>query len=462
MKLSYAQIVAVLAALFAANVCYHLLGKHVGQSQGPSWFAAGCSDQAESGGANCAAVLQSPWSYWPPMHPNESPARPHIPVAFLGLVYYGILTVWFVGIGSPSRSRRWLHIFPMLLIIMGLAASVMFLYIMFTKLDQWCPWCVVTHALNAIIAICAVLMWPRKADSAVASPEPSAPAHPTWQLALVTIIACGLVLFGFNKMQAHMKVARELEIRNYMLERYVDTYKQLTADGRAFFVRWQSTPQTPITLREDDPKRTGAEDLAHTFGIIVYSDFGCPMCRTVAERLEKQVQPLFGGNLLVWFKHYPLDTTCNPLTSELKHPHACDAARMAEAARVLKGNIGFWLAHDFLFEHQAEIRSGLVTPERVAEHVGVDAAALRTTMMSEGVTKRLMEDFQGARAANLPGTPGVYINDRRVENFAMDNMRFWDLLADMYWRARKMERPETTRLPVTPATPSTPGSSAAP
>lgn len=458
MKLSYAQIVAVLAALFAANVCYHLLGKHVGQAQGPSWFAAGCSDKAEPGAADCAAVLQSPWSYWPPKFPDKPSKAGHIPVAFMGLVYYGILTVWFLGVGSPSRSRRWLHAIPMLLIGAGLAASVMFLYIMFTKLDQWCPWCVVTHALNLLIAICAVLMWPR-GKSAGDAPLPK---HPSFQLLLVTVIACALVLFGFNKMQAHMNNRRILEMTNNVLNKYIETYQQLTADGRVFMFKWQQSAPTTITLREDDPKRTGATGLEDTFGIVVYSDFGCPMCRKVSERLEKQVQPLFGGNLLIWFKHYPLDTTCNPMTTELKHPHACDAARMAEAARVLKGNIGFWLAHDFLFEHQDEIRPGLFTPERVAAHIGVDAAALRGTMMSAEITQRLLEDVEGARAAGLPGTPGVYINNRRIENFALENMRFWDLMADMYWQARKMDRPAETRLAPPPATPGTPGSSAAP
>ena len=125
---------------------------------------------------------------------------------------------------------------------------------------------------------------------------------------------------------------------------------------------------------------------------------------------------------------------------------------------MLKGNPGFWLAHDLLFDLQDDIKLGRVTPERVAEHIGVDAATLRITMMSEELTQRLRADAEGARASGLPGTPGVYINDRRVENFALENMRFWDLLADMYWQARKIERPESTRLPAPTPTPSSPGS----
>lgn len=468
MKLSYAQVVAVLAALFAANICYHLLGKHVRQAPGPSWFSAGCTEKSEPGGANCAAVLQSKWSYWPPKVPDESPPRGHVPVAFLGLVYYGILAVWFLGIGRPSRARWWIHVPPLLLIVMGLAASGMFLFIMFAQLEQWCPWCVVTHVLNGVIAVCAVVLWPRRdrvvegaaADDAAA--HVPLMAHPSWRLVVTTVIACALVVFGFNQMQAQMNGRRVLEGLNIALGKYVETFQQLTGDGQIFVLKWQQAPPTPITLRADDPRRTSAEDMAHPFGIVVYSDFGCPQCRKLAQRIDEKIQPLFGGNLLVWFKHYPLDTACNSMTTEVKHPHACDAARMAEAARALSGNPGFWIVHDYLFAHQEDIKLGGMTPERVAELIGVDAGTLRVTMQSEEITQRLREDTEGARAAGLPGTPGVYINDRRVEFLALENLRFWDHLADQYWRARNMERPESTRLPAPPATPSNPSSSAVP
>lgn len=461
MTWSRAQVTAVVAALLAATVSYHLLGKHVRQTPGPSWFAAGCSDSPEPGGANCAAVLQSPWSYWPPKLPDRPSPKGHVPVAFLGLAYYAVLAVWFAGIGVPSRGRRWLHLIPLLVIAGGLAASGMFLYIMFAKLEQWCPWCVATHALNGVIAVCAVLMWPRKRVEEEGAVDAAA-VHPSGRLAVMTVTGCILALYGLNKMQVQMQDRRVLELTDAVLKKYIETYQTLTADGRVFLFYWQQSVKTPIDLHVDDPVRAWTDDPENVLHVVVFSDFGCPMCRKVAERIEREVQPLFAGNIAVWFKHYPLDTTCNPMTSELKHPFACDAARMAEAARVLAGNVGFWMAHDFLFAHQEEIRLGKITPERVAGHVGVDAAALRTTMMSEAVSQRLVDDAQLARRVGLPGTPGVYIHERRIENFALENLRFWDLMAEFYWQARKVERPAETRLSVRAATPGNPGSAGVP
>ncbi|MFQ5495679.1 MAG: vitamin K epoxide reductase family protein, partial [Phycisphaerae bacterium] len=143
MKLSkMVSLAAVLLAAAAAVLCYHLLVKHVTGSSGAAWFDAGCRDAGEKGGgADCAAVLASPYSYWPPKRVDEAPNTPHIPVAFLGLVYYSVLGVWLIGVGRPSRARRWLHLVPMVTIGLGLAGSVYFTFIMFTMLEEWCPWC---------------------------------------------------------------------------------------------------------------------------------------------------------------------------------------------------------------------------------------------------------------------------------------------------------------------------------
>ena len=103
-------IAAVLGCVAAAYVSSNLLEKHITGSSGVSWFEAGCSDDDEPGGADCAKVLASPYSYFPAKstdpepqnqhnHTRRVPDRtPHVPVAFLGLVYYSGLAVWFIGI----------------------------------------------------------------------------------------------------------------------------------------------------------------------------------------------------------------------------------------------------------------------------------------------------------------------------------------------------------------------------
>jgi uncharacterized membrane protein len=169
------QVVAAVLCFAAAVVSYNLVLKHVTGSSGAAWFEAGCSDKPSPGGANCAAVLASPYSYFPPKMSKEPDGRPHLPVAFLGLFYYSALLTWIIGIGRPSPRRRRLHILPLLLVGMGLAASAYYLNIMFRVLDEWCSWCVVTHVLNLLIAICFVLLWPRRPKAVLAGTEAGMP-----------------------------------------------------------------------------------------------------------------------------------------------------------------------------------------------------------------------------------------------------------------------------------------------
>ena len=141
-KWTFLEVFAIALSLGATYVSYTLLEKHLTGSAGPGWFEAGCNPGGdEGGGANCAAVLASPYSYWPPKKDAASKSTGYMPVAFLGLVYFSMLTVWLVGVGRPSPSRRWVVLLPLLFIGCGLLGSIRFLYIMYALIDEWCPWC---------------------------------------------------------------------------------------------------------------------------------------------------------------------------------------------------------------------------------------------------------------------------------------------------------------------------------
>jgi Vitamin K epoxide reductase family/Thioredoxin len=120
-------------SLLAAGISSLLLQKHMTGKAGISLFEAGCEVGGETGNVSCAKVLQSPYAVWPHVRGNEDAAaiRKKVPVAFLGLIYYLALAVWFNGVGLPDASRRWVLLLPGLLIAAGVASSVYFLFVMF-------------------------------------------------------------------------------------------------------------------------------------------------------------------------------------------------------------------------------------------------------------------------------------------------------------------------------------------
>ena len=143
-----------MCALFASVVCYQLVLRHVTGLSGPAWFELGCSDKTGGAAAGCTEVLASPYSYFPPKHGKNVPAGlPHIPVAFIGLMYYSTLLAWLVGVGRPAYAKRGLHYAAFLLVALGLGGSAYFVWIMSRVISEWCPWCMFTHVLNLLIFI---------------------------------------------------------------------------------------------------------------------------------------------------------------------------------------------------------------------------------------------------------------------------------------------------------------------
>ncbi len=461
---------AIVFALAATTVSYKLFLKHMTGSSGSSWFDAGCSDEETAGAANCAAVLASPYSYFPPRLPDEPAGTPHLPVAFLGLIYYSLLSVWLIGIGRPAYTYRFLHLLPMLFVCSGLASSGYYIWIMFSELDQWCPWCMVTHALNALIAVSLVLMWPRnpKPMPAGESTQPedavstTVPAHPTARLVVLTGVAMFLVLFGNQQLLGRTGFERRANANQRNYDLCMTAVNRIKGDADTLVASWQRAPGHRIPIRTDDPARMTGTDTTHPLDLIVFSDFECPVCNRVARFLEHSVDPLFGGNLHMVFKHYPLHADCNPQTKTKMHPRACEAAKQAEAVRLVGGNDAFWKAHDYLFANQKRFKQHPLTLDDMAASIGISAAQISDAMMSSGIEERIAEDARLAHTLGVTTTPSVFLSGRRVDAIARGSVVFWDRIADIYWKNRKLPRPESTKLPKKTITPGSPGPKAAP
>lgn len=448
------QIIAVTLCLSASWISYKLLAKHVTGTSGSAWFDAGCVED-EAGSSGCATVLASPHSYWPPKRADEPAGTPHIPVAFLGLIYFSSLAVWLIGVGSPSRQRRRVHWIPLLGVGAGLALSARFVWVMFSVIGKWCPWCLITHIMNLVIAVCVVMLWPRKTRTPVvsatikddapavsAAPYSARESHPSWRRVLGTIGVVIVVTYG-NYGQGGMLAVRRTQLT---LQQCLGAVARIKGDTPTLIKNWNLQTKREIAVRSDDPVRAPAETGKMPLPVVVFSDFKCPSCKRFAELLDDKIVPLFDGRLHIVFKHYPIDQECNKLASRTLHPHACSAARIAEAARMLGGNESFWQAHDLLFEMQsAETRHSEYEVATIAKRLGLDESKLIATMQLEEVGQRINEDAALAKTCGVNGTPAVFVNGKRVDTLALNEIGFWDAIAESYWRKIKTPRPPSTR-----------------
>ncbi len=485
------QGLTVLLAVAALVICFMLLRKHLTGSSGFAWFEAGCPVDATKSTASCAAVLQSPYSYWPhkkPTTPGAAPAGRGYPVAFLGMVYYSVLIVWFLGVGRPSFARRWLHLVPLILIGLGLIGSAYFMYVMFAKLDDWCPWCLATHILNALIAGCVILLWSRAAKDEPTSAEekpvlpprgareslerraPAAlnaagPSHPSWRLVLITLLAMIVTALGEQQLMGRFDAVLDQASIRSEVSALREMIRQIQGDPNRLLRVWDVGEQRNLSIRPDDPVRFFAKpDQKPFLDFVIFSDMECPSCKLTEEFLEKQVQPLFGGRIRVIFKHFPLDPTCNAQASHALHKNACKAAKIAEAARLQGDADAFWRAHDLLFTRQKPPPVGLdgVDPKEIAKTLGLDANRLVADMELPTIAQRITEDVNEAKRLEIRRTPFIFVHGKEVDSIAVKVLGFWDALADSYWGSIDTPRPETTRMKTAPPTPSSPGSTGAP
>lgn len=154
--------------------------------------------------------------------------------------------------------------------------------------------------------------------------------------------------------------------------------------------------------------------------VIEYGDYQCAECAE-AHELHAQVRPwLEDGRLCFAFRHFPLIDA---------HPLALRAARAAEAAGA-QGR--FWQMHDLLMNRVTDERAqegGSVSASRqaidvegLARRAGLDAKRFRTDMEDPALLERILEDFREGLASGVNGTPTFYLDGRRVDAGAVEEL----------------------------------------
>jgi protein-disulfide isomerase len=175
--------------------------------------------------------------------------------------------------------------------------------------------------------------------------------------------------------------------------------QQIKAAPAAAAARPQVDPNKVYNIPLTDAHMKGPKDAKVT--IVEFSDFQCPFC--------KQATPLLDDVLKSYPKEVNLVFKQFPLTSI--HPNAMPAAKAAVAA----GKQGkFWQMHDIMFENNREL-----TPDKLKEYatkVGLDVARWEKDMASPEVQAQIDREMQDARAADVTGTPTIFVGGKRLQN----------------------------------------------
>ena len=428
-RLLVSAIVAFAAA--GAWISGELLKQHAGMWNASSGhgnlFVRACL-AVQSAGFDCAAALQSGWAVikvpvpWLAGHAALIVNWIAAPVALLGLCYFAFFGVWFFLSGGHAWQGSFWRRFPVYIARGGAIGSAFYLGVMAFGGSPWCLWCIATHLVNFILLL-GIERLSRSDIRSGADDHDNAsksPACPGWTSrdALRTACVAAMVVAGICVYYHDHVVLRNALAGLRPYERLVTSMR----NDPAFLLReFYAQKRADIPPRENDCRDENEPRL------VVFTDFECPGCRCNAKSLRAKVAPAFGGRLAIEVRHFPLCGSCNHGVSGDFHPHACDAARAAEAARALDGENGFGRMSELLFDNRTRLGAQLYP--RLARQIGLDVDRFQAAMAGDAVSRAVQSDIELGRQLGVKGTPAMFLDGRPVPELCQ-TPTFWEAVAN--------------------------------
>jgi protein-disulfide isomerase len=139
--------------------------------------------------------------------------------------------------------------------------------------------------------------------------------------------------------------------------------------------------------------------------LVEYSDFECPVCRSLHDVLRGML-PNYAGKVRVVFKDFPL---------EQLHPWARTAA-IAGRCAYRQNPQAFWKMYDFIYDNQEIISAANAWTKMVdyAGQSGLEADAFKSCMASPEAGEAVNASRANGQKLDVNSTPTMFVNGRRL------------------------------------------------
>jgi len=139
--------------------------------------------------------------------------------------------------------------------------------------------------------------------------------------------------------------------------------------------------------------------------IVEYSDFECPVCRSLHDNL-RGILPNYAGKVRVIFKDFPL---------EQLHPWARTAAIAGRCAYQQKPE-AFWKVYDLIYDNQENIsaENAWVKMTDYAAQTGLNADSFKGCMAGPEAAAAVNASHANGQKLEVNSTPTVFVNGRRM------------------------------------------------
>jgi protein-disulfide isomerase len=183
----------------------------------------------------------------------------------------------------------------------------------------------------------------------------------------------------------------------------------VSKDGK-FLLRGEMSDLTKDPLAENRAKiqmkdAPSIGDAKAPVTLVEYSDFECPVCRSLHD-VVRGILPNYTGKLRVVFKDFPLDQL---------HPWARTAAIAGRCAYQQKPE-AFWKMYDFIYDNQELISAANAWTKMTdyAAQSGLDADTFKSCAASEEAAAAVNASRANGELLEVSSTPTVFVNGRRL------------------------------------------------
>jgi protein-disulfide isomerase/uncharacterized membrane protein len=253
------------------------------------------------------------------------------------------------------------------LALIGVVTSWWLQYVAIFVIESFCPWCLTSAILVTLIFLLASRDF--LLDGRALGGE---------QKMMIGVSVFILVMLGL--MNQPRLAGQFFLISQKCLDR-----KTVDGPDKAKFL---ITPDMHI---KGDPK---AKIL-----VVEFADYMCPACGD-ASPLVRDYMKKFPDKFRLGFRQYPLDLP--------DHRWSKEAARAAEAA-ARQGK--FWEMHEYIFDHQKDMKSDDFLPTQFSDFaaaVGLDVQKFKKDFQDPAIAARVAKDIQDGRAIGVNTTPSFF------------------------------------------------------
>ena len=205
---------------------------------------------------------------------------------------------------------------------------------------------------------------------------------------------------GFYQLTVHLKAGKNTAVRNYYLTEDGDRL----ISGTVFDLKKSPFTTNLQQLKQEGAPATGPENAP--VQIYVFSDFECPYCREEAKVLRQGIEKAHANDVRLIFKDFPLD----PI-----HPWARTAAQAGHCVANQDAN-AFWAFHDWIYEHQTEIKPDNVKDKvlEFAKTQKLNADKISTCLAEPGTADYVNKTVAEGRQLGIQQTPTLFVNGRML------------------------------------------------